>query len=123
MESTIRLFKAVPITRKNKKKAKKSLLEKTISKGFIFAPEVIANYNEKELLMLINLVEKEIGLSAGQMNSSFHKSWKKVYENTISLNSILEAAGAKLVTDKTKCDIDLSPENIEKDTILDLLRK
>lgn len=43
------------------------------------------------------------------------------YENAISLNEVLERAGAKMVSDKEKCDIDLSPEKIEKDTILKLV--
>ena len=81
MKSTIRLFKAVPITAKRKKKPSKVLLEKTISKGFVFAPEVIANYSEKELKLLIKTVEKEVGLTKEQMNSSFHKSWNKVKKN------------------------------------------
>ena len=39
----------------------------------------------------------------------------------IELKDILEKAGAKFVKDKEKCDIDLSPETLEKDTILNLL--
>lgn len=79
MKSTIRLFKALPITKK-KKKQNKVILKKTISKGFIFSPEVIYNYSEKELIRLISVIEKEIGLTAEQMNSSFHKLWKKIKE-------------------------------------------
>jgi len=82
MISTIRLFKAVPITVKRKKKANKALLEKTIKKGFVFSPEVIYNYSATELDELIGMVEKELGLTAKQMNNSFHKSWKKVKEAT-----------------------------------------
>mgnify|MGYP001617363378 CR=1 FL=1 len=81
--STIRLFKAVPITAKNKKRADKKLLEETIKRGFIFSPEVIANYSDKQLAELIKVVEKEVGLASEQMNSSFHKSWKKVKEASI----------------------------------------
>lgn len=82
MKSTIRLFKAVPITEK-KKKESKALLKKTIGKGFIFSPEVIHNYSEKELIRLISIIDKEIGLTVEQMNSSFHKSWKKIKEADI----------------------------------------
>lgn len=82
MESTIRLFKAVPIKTK-RKKINKELLEKTIKKGFIFSPEVVYNYtNYNEL---IGLVEKTIGITAEELNSSFHKSWKKVKEADIEL--------------------------------------
>ena len=79
MQATIRLFKALPITDK-KKKQSKALLKKTINKGFIFSPEVVYNYSEKELVRLISAIDKEIGLTAEQMNSSFHKSWKKIKE-------------------------------------------
>ena len=43
------------------------------------------------------------------------------YENTFSLSGILEKAGCKLVNDKSKCDIDLSPESLEKDKIINLI--
>jgi len=77
MESTIRLFKALPITKKGKK-TNKSLLTQTVKKGFIFAPEVVANYSEAELQTLVKVVEENLGLSADKMNNAFHKSWGKV---------------------------------------------
>ena len=80
MEATIKLFKALPIKNKQKK-VDADLMKKTVEKGFIFAPEVVANYTNYD--ELIRLVEKFIGLSAEQMNSSFHKSWKKVKEASI----------------------------------------
>jgi len=78
MKETIRLFKAVPIIVKKKKTAIKELIETTMKKGFIFAPEVIHNYSKEEINELITVVEKEVGLTAEEMNASFHKSWKKV---------------------------------------------
>ena len=83
MESIIRLFKALPITKKGKGKINKTLLEKTVKLGFIFSPEVIYNYPEKELIKLIDIVAGEIGLSAEAMNSAFHKSWKKIKDANI----------------------------------------
>lgn len=80
MKSTLKLFKAIPITTKGKKKLDKELLENTITKGFVFAPEVLANYSEKELTELIKVVEKEIGLTSEKLNASFHKSWQKIKE-------------------------------------------
>ena len=41
--------------------------------------------------------------------------------NTIGLRDVLIAAGALLTQDESKCDINLSPENIEKDTIIELI--
>jgi len=78
MNPTIQLFKALPISVK-RKKTNKSLLEKTIKRGFIFSPEVIYNYTENELTNLID----EIGITAEQMNSAFHKSWQKIKETDI----------------------------------------
>ncbi len=87
MKSTIRLFKAVPIKTKIKKgqilSPSKEILEKTIKRGFVFAPEVIYNNSEKALLELIEFIEEEVGLTAEQMNSSFHKSWQKVRDASI----------------------------------------
>lgn len=83
MDSVIRLFKAVCINSKQKKKASSDLLKKTIEKGFIFTPEVIYNYSESELMDLVKKIEKEVGLSGEQMNASFHKSWEKVKTSSI----------------------------------------
>ena len=83
MEATIRLFKSLPITEKKKGAATKTLLEETIKRGFVFSPQVVYNYSEKELFELIKIIEKEIGLTAEQINSSFHKSWKKIKEASI----------------------------------------
>lgn len=43
------------------------------------------------------------------------------YQNTITLNDLLEKAGAKIKNNADNCDINLSPEIIEKDTIIGLL--
>ncbi len=80
MISTIELFKALPIETKRKKTDKK-LLEKTIKKGFVFSPEVVANYTNYD--ELINLVEEVIGISGEKLNNSFHKSWAKVRDASI----------------------------------------
>jgi hypothetical protein len=79
MKSTINLFKALPIEYSGTAKCSDAVLEKTLRRGFIFSPEVIYNYSEAELLGFI----EEISLTAEQMNSSFHKSWKKVAETDI----------------------------------------
>lgn len=83
MESTIKLFKAVVVKSKRKKNPSKELLEQTIKRGFVFSPEVVYNYSDKELTKLIEVIEKEVGLTAEQMNSSFHKSWGKVRDAPI----------------------------------------
>jgi len=47
----------------------------------------------------------------------------KFYNNTISLNALLVQAGAIITHDKEDCDLDLSPESLEKDQILKLFYK
>ena len=78
MEAALRLFKAVEIEEKKTKKASKELLQLTLSKRFVFSPEVVYNYSEKELIKIVGVVDKELGLTSEQANSSFHKSWKKI---------------------------------------------
>lgn len=88
-KSVIQLFKALPITKSSKKKSSKELLKKTISYGFIFSPEVVFNYSEKELIDLVEVIASEVGLSANEMNNSFHKSWKKI-QNAPTEQLVLE---------------------------------
>ena len=90
MKETIKLFKAVPITEKRKsRKQIKEINEITIPKGFVFAPEVIYNYNVEELKNLILDIENEYGITGEQLNASFHKSWDKV-KNASDRQLILE---------------------------------
>ncbi len=90
MQATIRLFKAVPVDQSIKvKEHDPVLLAKTVERGFVFAPEVWGNYRDPEIERLIEMVEKEVGLTPEQMNSSFHKSWEKV-ANAPLLQLVLE---------------------------------
>ena len=46
------------------------------------------------------------------------------YKHALSLNHLLKLAGATIVnTKESSLDIDLSPESLEKDTIINLLKK
>lgn len=83
MQSTLKLFRAVPIKEKKDGLLDKKVLSRTIKSGFALSSEIFANYSGKELDTLVTQVEKEIGLSGKQANSSFHKSWKKVKEADI----------------------------------------
>jgi len=78
MRSTIRLFRAVPIMTKGtaKKEQPMNVLLRTMAKGYLFAPEVVASYNDLD--RLANMVENEVGLDPIELNASFHKSWAKV---------------------------------------------
>ncbi len=97
MKSTIKLFKSVPIKVRTKKKVSKEILEKTIEKGFIFSPDVVHNYSKDELTNLIKIVDEELGLTKEQMNSSFHKSWKKIKEASME-QLVIEQAVHYLTT-------------------------
>ena len=70
--------------------------------------------------------ETSIGKSITAGNDDFVEHSRKYllnfYENTIQLDDILTKAGARIVDSKEKSDIDLSPEALEKDTILKLLK-
>lgn len=83
LTSTLRLFHALPVQTKEKKKPINRITKITVNHGFILSPEVFANYSEHELHYMINEIVDEIGLSPEQMNSSFHKSWKKVRDAPI----------------------------------------
>jgi len=89
MKSTINLFKVVPITHKKSvdKTTIISSIEETIDYGFIFSPDVIANY--PDLTELTKTVEKVLGLSKEQANASFHKSWGKV-KNVSDIQLLIE---------------------------------
>ena len=84
--TVIRLFKALEIKTKRKKKVSKAILETSLRQGFVFSPEVIYNYSETELS---DLIDVGLGLSPEQMNRSFHKSWGKVKDASI-LQLIME---------------------------------
>ena len=73
-------------------------------------------------------VETSIGNSITARNSEVAENSRKYlmnfYQNSIELEDVLLRAGAFLTNDKeADFDIDLSPENLERDTILNLLIK
>ena len=71
--------------------------------------------------------ETSIGNSITSHESNYVGQTRKYlfnfYTNTISLNEVLKLAGAELVTEKEEGVIDLSPETLEKDKIINLLRR
>lgn len=80
MLSTIRLFKALPVD--NHDNANKhltteaDLAKETLSKGFIFAPDVLSQYSD--FTHLKDVVNQAYGRSSEQLNATFHKSFAKV---------------------------------------------
>lgn len=96
---SLRLFKALPIERREKRhtKASELLTKVTISAGFVFSSDVLDNYSEGELVVLLDQIEQEIGLSPQAMNASFHKSWAKV-RDTPMFQLVMEQAVHYLTT-------------------------
>jgi hypothetical protein len=81
VQSTIRLFKALPVDDHNAIKTDDWGLETTLPKGFVFTPEVIQNY--QNLPHLVALVNQAYGRSSEELNQTFHKSWAKVRDTPI----------------------------------------
>ena len=76
--------------------------------------------------------ETSIGKTITSSNKEYNEQARRYlinfYENSIELKDVLKQAGAEIygtidILSKSDCDIDLSPENLEKDTILNLLIK
>jgi len=83
MKESIKLFRALEIKNKKRGKINKDILKETVRRGFVFAPEIFANYTKNQLMGIINLIEKELSLTPEKMNSTFHKSFKKVRDAPI----------------------------------------
>ncbi|KKM67244.1 hypothetical protein LCGC14_1473100, partial [marine sediment metagenome] len=66
-------------------------------------------------------VGRSITASDSEHAENSRKYLVNFYRNAISLNDLLIKAGAIIVQDEDEHDIDLSPENLEKDSIIKLL--
>lgn len=70
--------------------------------------------------------ESYIGKSITSYNSKYIEQSRKYlfdyYRNTVSLNEILLKAGAIITDNVDECEVDLTPDSLEKDTILNLLQ-
>lgn len=74
----LKLFRAVPVKNQQKKNPSKAMSQFTIGHGFIYSPQVVNSFNEKELRIMADVIAEEINITPTQMNASFHKSWGKV---------------------------------------------
>lgn len=83
MRSCIKLFKGVPVNNSKFVGISPEIMKKTIPFGFVLSPKIFGNYSKGEIDNIIEIVRQEIGLSAEQMNSSFHKSWAKIRDSDI----------------------------------------
>jgi len=80
MKSALNLFKAVPI--KGNTPVDKTRFETVnaqfVKSGFVFAPEVLAEYKGEDLKALVKNVNDLYGKDGADLNKSFHKSFAKV---------------------------------------------
>ncbi|MFX0099414.1 MAG: hypothetical protein ACFFCS_07510 [Candidatus Hodarchaeota archaeon] len=83
MRSTIRLFQAVPVKVREGTQPTAEIMERTIPHGFILSGDIVKNYGKAELDNIIEVAIKEVGLSAKEMNASFHKSWEKIQKASL----------------------------------------
>lgn len=88
MNSTLRLFKALPVEENADDHIwtidddlDDDLANTTLAKGFIFAPEVVAAY--QDTTHLVTLVNQAYGRSSKELNQTFHKSFAKVRDASI----------------------------------------
>ena len=69
--------------------------------------------------------ESDLGRAISSSTTEFAEAARKYLyyycKNTLSLNNTLENAGTLMVDKQEDADIDLSPEKLEKDTIMNLL--
>ena len=82
MKSTLRLFKALPIESKVEvdKDRTAELMEQTIPLGFVFEPV----FSSRNFTHIIKEVNDLYGRNPEELNSSFHKSFSKVRDASIS---------------------------------------
>lgn len=80
MQSTIRLFKALPVEDKQSAETNADryaeLMKETLPKGFIFDPVLVGP--RFDVTRSIELVNEAYGRSSEELNASFHKSFAKV---------------------------------------------
>ena len=80
MKSALNLFKAVPI--KGNTPVDKTRFETVnaqfVKSGFVFAPEVLAEYKGEDLKTLVKDVNDLYGKDGADLNKTFHKSFAKV---------------------------------------------
>jgi len=82
----LRLFKGIELPGSyTPPKTTNNLYEKTIEYGFLFAPHVLAFYPTAALVKMIPTIHREVGITALEMNSSFHKSWGIVKDSPIEV--------------------------------------
>lgn len=72
IDATLRLFKAIHIDQRVKVDNPHGILEKTIPFGYVLDPSI------QPYAKMLKVIDRRIGVSGEQANSTFHKSWEKI---------------------------------------------
>jgi hypothetical protein len=83
---------------------------------------VVVTTNECKFYFNESYLGNNITSSVNEYTEYSRKYLINSLTNMITLNDLIFKAGAIKVDDKLECDIDLSPESLEKDTIINLLK-
>ena len=98
-----------------------SVVDSTINKKQKVLGLIVVTENDCKFYFSETYLGRSITSSENEFVENSRKYLFDFYENTIGLKEILEGSGAKFVDDKKDAEIDLSPENLEKDSILNLI--
>ena len=98
-----------------------SVAESKIDKRQKILGLIITDANECRFYFAETSIGNSITSSNSEIAEQSRKYLLNFYKNTINLNDILLKAGAVIIDTKENADIDLSPENLGKDSILNLI--
>jgi hypothetical protein len=83
MQSMLKLFNAIEVESLDKTRTSRKIVKETLPFGFVFAPEVLGNYTDEQVLEFLPHIAKELGLTKEQLNTTFHKSWGHIRDANI----------------------------------------
>lgn len=84
---------------------------------------MITNYGKYNAAIVLNFASGSSQVSrSGGNNDIMRKALIQRWKNCYRLNDVLEYCGANLVDSPENCDVDLTPSNLERDTILNLFK-
>jgi len=84
---------------------------------------LVTAFNESRFYFVETYLGRFITSSGSKFVENTRRYLLNFYENSIKLKDILIKAGGEIVDKKERADIDLSVENLQKDTILNLIKQ
>ena len=94
-----------------------------IDSGGMFLGFVVSNEDgDKKFYFCSRLIGSQVVAQTTALTNKFNIAMNGTFESCLSLNELLEKAGAILKNvDKSDCDINLDPAEVTKDTLLKLI--